>query len=114
MTSVERMEVLISSVLKVGVVLSAVLILLGLTILVATGDTSYPQGVMDMDWLIWGDPFFSPSHIIFLGFLTLIATPVMRIAASIVVYLEMRDRSFVMITSLVLIILIVSFTLGIG
>lgn len=114
MTSVERMEVLLSSVLKVGVILCAVLILLGLTILVATGDTTYPQGVMDIGWLIWGDPFLSPSHIIFLGFLTLIATPVLRIAASIVVYLKMHDRPFATITTLVLIILIVSFTLGIG
>lgn len=114
MTSVKRMEVLLSTVLKVGVIVSAVLILLGLTMLVATGDTTYPLGLMDIRWLIWGDPFLNPSHIIFLGFLTLIATPVLRIATSIIVYLKMQDRTFATITTLVLIILIVSFAIGIG
>lgn len=114
MTSVERMEVLLSSVLKAGVVLSAALILLGLTLLVATGDTAYPQGVMDVGWLMRGDPFLCPSHVMFLGFLTLIATPALRIAASIVVYLKMHDGPFATITTFVLMILIASFILGIG
>jgi uncharacterized membrane protein len=69
---------------------------------------------MDIDWLIRGDPFFAPSHILFLGFLTLIATPVLRIAASIYVYTKLHDNAFTIITTIVLFVLMVSFTLGIG
>jgi uncharacterized membrane protein len=114
MSSLKRMETLVSNILRAGVLLSGALILFGLTLTVVTGDTSCPNGNMDLDWLIMGDPFFAPSHILFLGFLTLIATPVLRIAASIYVYMKLRDNVFTTITTIVLLVLVVSFTLGIG
>lgn len=114
MSSVKRMEALVSTILRAGVLMSGALILFGLTLTIVTGDTSYPNGNMDIDWLIRGDPFFAPSHILFLGFLTLIATPVLRIAASIYVYTKLHDNAFTIITTIVLFVLMVSFTLGIG
>jgi uncharacterized membrane protein len=114
MSSLKRMEALVSGILRAGVLLSAALILLGLTMMVATGDTSCPNGNMDPAWLINGDPFFAPSHILFLGFLVLISTPVLRIAASIYVYVKIHDNAFTTITTIVLFVLVVSFTLGIG
>ena len=114
MSSLKRMEGLVSDILRVGVLLSAALILLGLAMMVVTGDTSCPNGSMDPAWLINGDPFFSPSHILFLGFLVLITTPVLRIAASIYVYVNIHDNAFTTITTIVLFVLVVSFTLGIG
>jgi uncharacterized membrane protein len=108
------MEALVSTILRAGVLISAVLILFGLTLTVVTGDTSYPNGKMDLDWLIRGDPFFVPSHILLLGFLTLIATPVLRIAVSIYIYMKLHDNAFTTITTIVLLVLVVSFTLGIG
>jgi uncharacterized membrane protein len=108
------MEALVSTILRAGVLMSGALILFGLTLTIVTGDTSYPNGNMDIDWLIRGDPFFAPSHILFLGFLTLIATPVLRIAASIYVYTKLHDNAFTIITTIVLFVLMVSFTLGIG
>ncbi|TRO48183.1 DUF1634 domain-containing protein [Candidatus Bathyarchaeota archaeon] len=114
MSSLKRMEGLVSEILRGGVLLSAALILLGLTMMVVTGDTSCPNGNMDLAWLISGDPFFAPSHILFIGFLALIATPVLRIAASIYVYAKIHDNAFTTITTIVLLVLVVSFTLGIG
>lgn len=114
MSSLKRMEALVSTILRAGVLMSGALILFGLTLTIVTGDTSYPNGNMDIDWLIRGDPFFAPSHILFLGFLTLIATPVLRIAASIYVYTKLHDNTFTIITTIVLFVLMVSFTLGIG
>lgn len=114
MSSVKRMEALVSTILRAGVLMSGALILFGLTLTIVTGDTSYPNGNMDLDWLIRGDPFFAPSHILFLGFLTLIATPVLRIVASIYVYMKLQDKTFTAITIIVLLVLVVSFTLGIG
>ena len=97
----KRMEALVSTVLRAGVLMSAALILLGLTLTIVTGDTSCPNGNMELDWLIMGDPFFAPSHILFLGFLTLIATPVLPIMASIYVYMKLKDRAFTTITIIV-------------
>ena len=114
MSSLKRMEALVSTILRAGVLMSGALILFGLMLTIVTGDTSYPNGNMDIDWLIRGDPFFAPSHILFLGFLTLIATPVLRIAASIYVYTKLHDNAFTIITTIVLFVLMVSFTLGIG
>ena len=114
MSSLKRMEALVSGILRAGVLLSAALILLGLTMMIVTGDTSCPNGNMDPAWLLYGDPFFSPSHILFLGFLALIATPVLRIGASIYVYTKIHDNAFTTITTIVLFVLVVSFTMGIG
>jgi len=114
MSSLKRMEALVSTILRAGVLMSGTLILFGLMLTVVTGDTSCPNGNMDLDWLIMGDPFFATSHILFLGFLTLIATPVLRIAASIYVYTKLHDNAFTIITTIVLFVLMVSFTLGIG
>ena len=114
MNSLKRMEALVSNILRAGVLMSGALILFGMMLTVVTGDTSCPNGNMDIDWLIRGDPFFAPSHILFLGFLTLIATPVLRIAASIYVYTKLHDNAFTIITTIVLFVLMVSFTLGIG
>ncbi len=114
MSSVKRMEALVSTILRAGVLMSGALILFGLTLMIVTGDTTLPNGNMDLDWLIMGDPFFAPSHILFLGFLTLIATPVLRIVASIYVYTKLHDNAFTTITTIVLFVLAVSFTLGIG
>ncbi|GAH86341.1 unnamed protein product, partial [marine sediment metagenome] len=41
------MEALVSTILKAGVLMSAALILFGLTLTIITGDTSCPNGNMD-------------------------------------------------------------------
>jgi uncharacterized membrane protein len=48
------------------------------------------------------------------GLLLLIATPVMRVAFSVLVFVYQHDRVFVVITSIVLTLLLVSFVLGRG
>jgi uncharacterized membrane protein len=108
------MERVVSYVLRAGVVISSALVVVGLVTLSLTGNTSNPNGVANLRWIIFGDPFLAPSHVLFLGFMILISTPVLRIIASILVYLRTRDVSFVTITVTVLLILAMSFTLGIG
>jgi uncharacterized membrane protein len=112
--SVHEMERIVSRVLRAGVVISSALVVAGLALLSLTGNTSCPNGVVNLRWIILGDPFLAPSHVLFLGFMVLISTPVLRIIASILVYLKTRDVSFVTITVTVLLILAMSFTLGIG
>lgn len=55
-----------------------------------------------------------PQAFIALGLLLLIATPVLRVAASVVAFAIERDRLYVVITLVVLAILITSFLLGKG
>ena len=111
---VRRMERWVSGLLRLGVAASGFLVVLGLALAAATGDTSCPYGVLTLEWVLWGEPFFSPSHILFLGFLTLVATPILRIAASVVLFLKTRDPVFAALTATVLIILLVSLATGVG
>ena len=108
------MEAALSLVLRGGVLLSAALVILGLVLMAVTMDTSYPFGSTEPSWIFGRDSFLAPSHVLFLGFFVLIATPVLRISASIIVFLKKGDIAFTLITSLVLLILLISFFLGVG
>ncbi|MGD9634012.1 MAG: DUF1634 domain-containing protein, partial [Pirellulales bacterium] len=59
-----------------------------------------------------GAAAFRGQAIIVAGLLILIATPVVRVAISVLVFLEQRDYTFALITATVLTILIISFALG--
>lgn len=114
MSEVSEMESQISTVLRFGVFLCGLIILVGLGILGITGDFSCPTNVLDLNWIFFGDPFFAPSHIIFLGFFILITLPLLRIAANILIYIKNRDFIFAIINSIVLIILLSSILFKIG
>ncbi len=104
----------ISRVLRIGAAISAALILMGTFLVTTTGDTSCPENLLDWGWIIWGDPFLAPSHLIFLGFLALVSTPIATTAFSVVSFIRMGDKLFAWISSLVLLILLLSQILGIG
>src|SRR5260370_39946396 len=108
---------IISWVLRGGVILSASIILIGFLMLpLRPGGLSvqrflsFPQTLSQ----VWaGLLVLHPQAIITLGLLLLIATPVMRVAVSIVAFALERDHRFVVITVLVLAILLLSnFLLG--
>ena len=52
------------------------------------------------------------QSIVMLGLLVLIATPVVRVAASVVLFAAEHDRVYVAITSVVLTLLLLSFVIG--
>ena len=103
---------LIGWVLQGGVILSAAVIILGLILLPFhpggfTGHRllNFPQTVGE----VWsGLRVLQPQAIIMLGLLLLIATPIIRVAVSIVIFLLERDRRYVVITLGVLAILLFS------
>lgn len=118
---VRRAELIISYVLRGGVLLSAAIILVGVVLYLffdpaaATsgpiGSRPAPSTLGDVGaGLARGDPL----AVIALGLLVLLATPVLRVAVSIVTFALERDRRFVAITSLVLLILVASFLFGKG
>ena len=99
-------------ILRAGVLISAVLMVAGLTLHELTGDVSLPTGSVDPRWIFFGDPFLAPSHVLFLGFMALLATPVLRVAYSMVSFGARHDYVYAAMTGLVLLVLLFSFTLG--
>ena len=114
MSKIKAMEGFISQLLRFGVLLCGVLLVAGLGLLWVTGDASCPTGVMTFEWVLHGSPFLEPSHVIYVGFLVLIGTPLLRILASTVVYFWMHDYVFTTVTGVVLVILMASMVMGVG
>ena len=110
-------ELIISHVLRSGVIVSAAVILLGVLWfylqMAITGHAAlgYPHtfgGIIRR--LFHGEPL----ALVALGLLILLLTPILRVAISIVVFALERDWCYTVITVLVLIILLVSLLLGRG
>lgn len=114
MDRIRFLEIMVSRLLRTGVLASGLLMVSGLGLLWATGDASCPSGVLSVSWVLFGDPFLEPSHVLFLGFFTLIATPLLRIVASATAHLIENDLVFAFLNVSVLLILAVSFVLGVG
>lgn len=118
-------DVAISNLLRAGVVLSMAVVVIGLvftfihhpqyvhsrTALGRLTDAGavYPDRLRDVAMQIRER---RGQAIVMLGLLMLIATPVARVAFSIVAFALERDRLYVTITVGVLVLLIVSFVIG--
>ena len=123
---VRRVELLISSLLRIGVVSSLAVIVAGLVLsFVHHADYAHsrdelqqilspnrPAGFHSLRELRIGLAEGRGQALIMVGLLLLIATPVMRVGVSILTFLYQRDWPFVLITTFVLAMLILSFFLG--
>jgi uncharacterized membrane protein len=122
--SVERhMANLIGRTLRIGVVTSAALIILGLLLFFATGKG--PQTIDEAlgktgelaqvrpSMIIDGLRDTSPESYIQLGILVLILTPIIRVAMTAWLFARQRDWTFVALATIVLCILLLGL-LGIG
>jgi uncharacterized membrane protein len=134
MEPLTRMELVISYALRVGVLLSAAVILVGIVLYALTQNTGYakvlPHHLQDI--LAYhsssGPAFFpaspaavfreaiagKPYAIIGLGMVLLILTPIVRVALSVFFFLAQRDWLYVGITLFVLAVLAFSLFRGIG
>jgi uncharacterized membrane protein len=120
-----RLDVTISRVLRVGVILSLSLVLIGLfamfleepTHLASHADlhrltdpgAAFPRSFRAVGA---GVASLQGQAIVALGLLLLIATPIVRVIVSVVTYATQRDRIYVIVTSAVLFVLLMSFVLG--
>jgi len=122
---VHRVELLISSLLRIGVVTSLSIVIIGTVIsfwrhpdytsvpaelrrLTSPG-AAFPYSLRD----VWhGVVRLRGQAIVVLGLLMLISTPVIRVAVSIFAFLYQRDWRFVLITATVLVLLLLSFGIG--
>ena len=124
---VRRAELLISTVLRTGVLASLAVILLG-TVLTFVHHRSYLSSAQDLARLTepgaaiphnlrevaLGLESLSGQAIITLGLLLLILTPVVRVGVSILAFVAQRDWIYVAITATVLLLLLFSIVLGIA
>lgn len=122
---VRRVEILISNLLRAGVLFSLVLVFIG-TILTFFHHPSYMTSSLDLERLtkpgaafphtvgevIRGTLDLQGQAIVAMGLLLLIATPVLRVAVSIFAFVYQEDRTYTFITTLVLVLLLLSFILG--
>ncbi len=113
--SADRFRVIISMVLTVGVTIAAALIAIGFGLAIAFGwQTSLVGGqagngtLTDFGQMPAGLAALRPVAITQLGLAALLATPVMRVATSIVGFALERDYLYVVITAGVLTILLLS------
>jgi uncharacterized membrane protein len=129
--AIHAMEALVSRVLEIGVVLSLALLVVGSVLLFARDDSGYGQSLHDTPALtrppqrgvpaafphsVWavfvGAVHGRPYAVIGLGLLVLIATPVVRVAATLVGFVRAKDAPYIAITAIVLAVLLLSFALG--
>lgn len=112
------MNAVISDVLKYGVIISTVLVGLGVAILFLHAPGAFPstteqlvssnygKPTLDLSQLFGGLAAGDPIFIIQFGLIVLLATPVVRVAASVLMFAAEKDRLYVAITLFVLIALL--------
>lgn len=113
-SKIGEMEIVISNFLRIGVFLSAVIVFIGLSMFLVSGNSGYPAGYYPttLSEIFSGLIAFKSYAIILTGLIILILTPVFRVGVSIFVFIKEKDFLYVKITSLVFIILLISFVLG--
>lgn len=113
----------ISFILLAGVIISAAVLACGLLLLLLTGQTGYDQGLTaslvqahqgavafptTIPAIIHDALRLRPFAVIEAGSLLLIATPVVRVGASVFLFLAEGDRFYAVVTLLVLVLLLAS------
>ncbi len=120
---VNPMADVVALLLLSGVSLAALVLAVGLALVMVTGQTGYhetasvalvlsPEGAAavprTVGGVVQGALALRPFAVIELGALLLIATPVLRVAASVVLFLIERDYLYTLVTLVVLALLITS------
>jgi uncharacterized membrane protein len=122
---VRRVEIAISNLLRGGVILSLVLVVAG-TVMSFLHHPGYVTSTTELERLTRPGAAFPHTladvaaglramhgqAVVMVGLLVLVATPVMRVAVSILAFLYQHDRIYAAITTVVLCLLLLSFALG--
>jgi uncharacterized membrane protein len=113
------MNAVISDLLKYGVIASTTLVVIGTILTFAHPPQSFPSSIQQVVSTNFGKPTLNlgvllsgvaaanPSSILQLGLLILLATPVARVAASVILFAAEHDKIYVAITLFVLIVLLI-------
>ncbi|AKP67625.1 DUF1634 domain-containing protein [Companilactobacillus ginsenosidimutans] len=107
-------ELIIGKILRVGVIVSAAVIVIGILLYFFNGGAGYPNGEWPRRFgvMFQGIAQGKSYAVIMLGIFLLILTPVLRVVVSIYAFAKEHDRLYVYITTAVLIILIFAMIFG--
>jgi uncharacterized membrane protein len=117
----EQVEQLLGWVLQVGVVLAALVELLGgAAYLLGHGLQPYdfrsfrgePADLRSLGEILRGAWRLDARDVAQLGVVLLLATPITRVALSALAFARQRDRTYVLVTSLVLVLLLIGLVGG--
>lgn len=115
----ERVERVIGNLLRWGVILAAAVVLAGGVIYLARyGSTipdyrvfrGEPSDLRNVSGIVTGAVSWHSRGLILFGLLLLIATPVARVVFSVVAFALQRDRTYIVVTLIVLAVLLYSLT----
>ena len=116
-----KVEVIIGKILRIGVITSAIVILIGMGLYFMNG-AGYPSttqgGVTFIDFpkrfsdIFAGIAAGKSYAVIMLGVFLLILTPVLRVVVSIYAFYKEHDTLYVVITTIVLVILMFAMFMG--
>jgi len=109
-----KVEHFVSRSLRVGVLASAMVILLGLLLFISTCQGGYPNNTypVNLPDIVSGTLALRPFAVILTGLILLILTPVLRVGVSTLLFVKERDWLYVGISSIVFVILLTSFFFG--
>jgi uncharacterized membrane protein len=114
-------EQVVGRMLQLGVLLAAVVVLIGAVILLwqhGSQPVSYvafsgePERLRSVVGIVRGAMALRSDSIVQLGLLLLIATPITRVALTLVAFVIQRDRTYVVITLIVLALLLYGLVFG--
>jgi len=116
-------EQVIGRLLQVGVLLAATVVLLGAALLLARHGAeaadysvfrSEPNELRSVTGIVRSAFAMSAPGIVQLGLVLLIATPIARVGFTLVAFILQRDRTYVWITTLVMVLLLFGLVFGRG
>ncbi len=122
-TTDRAVEQLVGRLLQLGVLVAAAVVLFGAVLLLAHGGSVHPaydvfRGepamLRSLGGIVRGAFAGQPLAIVQLGLVLLIATPVARVALTLVAFVVQRDRTYVAITAIVLALLLFGLVFGGG
>ena len=98
----EQVEHFVGNLLRYGVMTAAIVAFAGG---IFRGE---PPNLTSVTGVVGGALALNPRSVIQLGLLLLIATPVARVAFSLLAFIRQRDRTYIVITTIVLALLLYS------
>ena len=119
----DAVEQLLGNLLRWGVLIAAAIVAIGgaLWLVHTAGNTAdwrvfrgEPESLTSVRAIIAGAVALQPASIVQFGIVCLLATPILRVAFSLVAFALQRDRLYMLITTIVLALLLFSLLGGHG
>lgn len=110
--STEHIEKIIGVIMRIGVSIAAIVLIAGIILALFKNNEVLDMESITIPYLLKLSIHGNAYAIMMIGIFLLILTPIIRVIASIVLFAYEKDKLYTAITTLVLIILLMSFFIG--